>query len=351
MRHSTAIDCDGIIAQKVSGCNYMSIQTVSKVIVYHDETKKSRTSPLNGHIFLFVPKSLTIYRKETLFGDEEESITPIQMLYDSMMQTRARYSATHKFHFSDISGRKWEIPNVAEWEVIKLGVDALRSRKPEIFSVPLCCKIAIIFYPKPVSVKSYGGEPTEKMLRYDETLMRMLLRGAVHFLYDYTNRVEVLEIVSDGIPNYRRISDDRVLTSLEVREYVRISVDVRISQQSSQHRDFQTNSDEFVNANMLQLADMFLGSIVLCCHKGIKSPLLTPSIGCEIEDKKGTIAWCVKEMLDKARRGKSFINSGHYKSFTLSKAYVQNGIWKFDSIITKGLPPVTQYFFDSLAPC
>jgi CO dehydrogenase/acetyl-CoA synthase epsilon subunit len=54
-----------------------------------------------------------------------------------------------------------------------------------------------------------------------------------------------------------------------------------------------------------------------------------------IEDKKGVIAFPVKEMLDKRKRGAGFKNSSHYKAFTISRTYIKNGQWEFENVMTK----------------
>ena len=43
----------------------------------------------------------------------------------------------------------------------------------------------------------------------------------------------------------------------------------------------------------------------------------------------------MKEMLDKRKRGKNFKYSSHYKSFSLSLAFLNNGKWNYENIMTK----------------
>ena len=195
------------------------------------------------------------------------------------------------------------------------------------------------------------GIKEKEKLRYDETLMKMLLKGAAHFLYDDNNKIEILKVISDGNPYHRKINDDRVLWQLifgdlsgtsSLQDYVTISRNTEIIQQSSQHKDYEVNTEEYINANILQLADMLLGGVIYSCYKGIKISSSTPSIGSEVENKKGIIAYPVKGMLDKRKRGKNFRYSGHYKSFTLSRASILNETWKFENIMTKEIEIVPQ---------
>ena len=318
----------------------------NKVIIYHDETKQIEKTNLKGHILLFIPKELTIKRKGTLFGDEEITYNPLEFLYNMIMDIRSRYNAYNKFHFNEIpKSGKWTKYNEAEKELLKMGVEALKSKRSSLFRHPLHCKIAIIFYPM-YRLDLYGGDRKEKRLRYHETLFRMLLKGAIHYLYDKDHPVEIEKIISDGKPYHRKLSNYRILWRLimnkflgnnPLRDYVKIPLNCEIIHQSSQHKNFKKDTEEYINANMLQLADMLLGAVVHSCYKGIKISRIPPSIGRKVDDKRGVVSVPVKEMLDKRKRGKNFRYSSHYKSFSLSLAYLENDQWHFDNIMTKDI--------------
>jgi hypothetical protein len=323
----------------------MKTETTSKVVVYHDETG---ISSLKGHVLLFIPHNLTIRAEPTLCGTFEKDIECKRLIYGKIMELRKNHGALeHKFHFSDISGKEWSEFNTAEKKLVDLGVEALRRKGLQKFNVPLCCKLAIIYYPTSSKLKSYyKGNHKERILRYDETLLRMLLKGAIHFLYDESNQVEILKIIPDGEPHYRKISEGRVLQKLLHKEqaktsslqpYVKIANNAEIIPQSSDHRKYELDSEEYIDANMLQLADMLLGSVNHSCYVEATTSSSTPPIGSKIIDKKAIVAYSVKKMLDKKKeRGTGFIHSSHYKSFTLSKATPQNNSsWSFKEITTK----------------
>lgn len=321
-------------------------QTVSVVFVYHDETKGIVEGNLKAHIFLFVPSEFRTKRSGTLFGNEEECINCNKLLYNKIIEVRKKYSKElHKFHFTDISGKKWTKYDIAEQEIVKVGVDALRNKNSLLFRSPLCCRIAIIFYNNPASFELYGGDSkAEKKLRYNETLMRMLLKGAVHYLYDNNNKVKICKIVTDGEPYHRKISEERVLWTLltddllgrsPLRNYVSIPDNAEIIHQDSHHKNYEVNSEPYIHANMLQLADMMLGSICCSCYKGVKVVISPLRIDSRVENKKGIIASPIKEMLDKRKRGKNFRHSSHYRSFTISRAFIENKLWEFENIMTK----------------
>lgn len=324
----------------------MRIETTeSDVIVFHDETSKAGVEKLNGHILLFVPIKLKIISPQKTLFENNDPINSMKSLFSKISELRDEYGTDQKFHFKEISGKKWTKYNEAEKKLVEIGVDALRCKNPRIFCQPLHCKIAVIFFPEPIpnNIALYGGdEKKEKRLRFYETLLRMLLKGAVHYLYDKNNKVKIMKLITDGEPYHRKLSNERILNRLieeslagGLRNYVEIDKEAEIVHVFSDHKNYQKDSEEYVYANMLQLADMFLGSIIQACLKGIKWQKMSLQIGKEVEDKKSIIAYPIKEMLDKRKRGSNFKYSSHYKSFAISKAYIENEEWKFENIISK----------------
>jgi len=325
----------------------MSIQkTKSEVLVFYDETEY-QGEKLKGHILLFIPNKIQISNlNATLLRTRDtEELNPLHELFSKIKDIRKEFGANHKFHFSEISGKKWTKFDEAARKLVSIGVDALRHKRSEIFKRPLHCKVAVIFSPSPTpdNLAFYGGnKKDEKKLRYNETILRMLLKGALHYLYDENSEVEILKIITDGEPVHRRLSEERILQKLieeslsgNLKKYVKIYEEAEIIHQDSDHKKHDTCSNEYIYANMLQLADMLLGSIVQSCLKGIKWQNFSPRIGRAVNDKKSIIAYPVKEMLDKRKRGEKFKHSGHYKSFTISKGYIKNGKWEFENITSK----------------
>ena len=315
----------------------------SEVVVYHDETGKIENTNLKGQILLFIPKKITIEHKIPLFGNKKETYSSLDKVYERIKNIRKSHEVDNKFHFKEIHGKKWTKCDQAAKELIEVGTDCLRSKRNNYFSQPLFCKMGIIFYTTPY-LNSYGGDNKEKKLRHHETLLRMLLKGTVHYLYDQNHKVKILKIISDGNPYHRKLNEDRIFWRLIIDDligqsplkgYVTIPQTSEIVQQLSSHRDFEEDAEEYIHANMLQLADMLLGSVIHSCYKGIKTVPKKPAIGAMVVDKRGIISFPVKEMIDKRKRGKGFRYSGHYKSFSLSKAEIINGEWVFESDMSK----------------
>lgn len=319
----------------------------SEVIIYHDETGGAGEERLNGHVLLFVPVKVGIEEKGGLFGPRSYQIESRAELFKQLEGVRGKFQAYYKFHFKDIGGQKWVKYNEAEKRLVKIGVDALRGRysRGSIFPYPLHCKLGVIFFENPPleSLKLYGGGVRkEKELRFNETLLRMLLKGAVHYLYNENHKVKILKIVTDGEPSHRKLSEDRILWRLieeellgKLRSYVEIKLDTEIVHLPSDHKKHEEGNDEYIHANMLQLADMLLGSVRHVCFKKIKISSRASMIGGRVEEKKSIISYPVKDMLDKRKRGRNFRYSSHYRSFTISKAFVRDSDWKFQRVITR----------------
>ena len=311
----------------------MKREIESEVVVYHDETKEAGSRKLKGHVLLFVPVKTIIKEAGGLFGPQEIKLEPLNTLFKKIEEIRTNYETDHKFHFSEISGRKWVKRNESEKRLSQIGVEYLKQRKT-------FCKLGIIFYEKPDAsqIIAYGGDnKNEKELRFGETILRMLLKGTIHYLYDINHRVKILKIITDGQPHHRKLSEFRILEKLsgDVRSYVEIFDSAELVHLDSNHKNYDKDSGEYKHANMLQLADMLLGAAIHCCLKDAKVRDINPQVGDTVEDKKGIIALPVKEMLDKRKRGQGFKNSSHYKAFTISRAYIRDTGWEFENVTTK----------------
>ncbi|WP_276957034.1 hypothetical protein [Allomeiothermus silvanus] len=223
-----------------------------RVIIYHDETKDVPGRNFKGHALFFVPVTLSVKNEAPLLGACQEEYSPQEIFLGELVRCRQEFACNGKLHFSEISGQTWKKYDYAYQRAITLAVDALRSKSPQIFSRPLCFKVAAIFYPKGADWNVYGGESRkEQKLRHDETLLRILLKGACHYLYDDSNPVEVIKIVSDGDPAHRKLDEDRVVWRLTyddlygkspLRDYVTLPSDVSILHLPSNHKNYQPDT-------------------------------------------------------------------------------------------------------------
>lgn len=320
----------------------------AEITIYHDETKNVQSGNYVGHVLLFVPNKIKINKGTNLFGNDIVEYHPDQLLLDKINQARKENNIQdRKLHFTDISGNKWTTQDEGCLKILHYAVDSLRWKRPEHFDNPLSLKVAVIFYPKKFNKEWYGGiDKKEKTLRYDETVMRMLFKGALHYLYDDVGRVVINNFITDGNPAHRHIDRSRVIERLYDEEFfgrsplkdnIEISASAKIIPLSSDHKDFEPYSQEYMHANLLQMADLLLGTIIRACYTNIGSPSYSPQIGKFLPDtvsKKNIISHPTKLVLDKRKRGGGFQKSGHYKSFSLSHLSFEKTVPVFQDILT-----------------
>lgn len=312
-----------------------------EVTVYHDETGGGGATQLKGHVLLFVPSRLVHIQETPLFGVHSVEYYPQREFLDEAMRVRSEFHLDKKLHFSDISGKTWGRFDLGIRRIVDLAVDALRQKGAQSFAHPLKMRLAVMFYPGLSDWSVYGGgERKEQRLRHDETILRMLLKGAAHYLYDEHCEITVTSIVSDGDPSHRQLDEERVVWRLAhdeaygrspLQENVSLARDARIIHLPSDHKQYEQHSDEYVHANLLQVADLLLGSVIRCCFTDMVEYERPPRTGAECV-KKDVVASPVRQMLKKTRRGQGFRHSGHYKSFTVSQIAFSEGSVGFKAL-------------------
>lgn len=281
--------------------------TVDEVIIYHDES----TSQPFAHSFLVIPTRSK------------------NVLISKLYEARDEYKCDSKLRFSDISGSKVTKKDKCIKKWIGLAVEGLRQRGQlrGIFPSSLNCKFFVIFMGRLSEMEEslLGGEyRKEKELRKYETLLRIGLKGGLHYCYSSEYKVKLVSFITDGMPWHRNLDDKRILDRLrnECKEYVEIPSIVDIKSVFSNHKDSRcTNKDD---AQLLQLCDLLLGATIHSCEKNSR-----------IRSKKEIISRPVRNLINKIKWGRHFKRSGHYKTFSISKGKIINGLWQFQQIITK----------------
>lgn len=266
-----------------------------------------------------------------------------------MQSIRSAHNFNTRFHFCEISGTKWTKWDIPLLEASTVAVDALRHKRSKEFHHPLCCKLAVMFYPKKSDISLYGGVyRKEKQQRHDETVLRMLLKGAAHYLYSDDASIMIRRIVSDGDPRHRPLDSGRIVWQMlseeegqksPLRDYVSIADNATIDHVPSNHREHAPDHGDYRHAHYLQLADMLLGAIIHACHKGCRT-YSPPALGSQVTSKRDIIATPVKIMLEKRLRRSGFRHSGHYRSFTISQISFEKGSVLFKQVSTKEIEPV-----------
>ena len=322
----------------------METQRNSTIVVYHDETKNVNAGKYRGHIFLFVPQVISVSHDKTIFGVDSQSYSSADLLYRKICELRNNYGLiTTKLHFTDIGGKQWGKTDEGYRVIMEVLVDALRCKFSQIFTFSLSCKLAVIFYPNKGDIEMYGGQGKEQYLRYDETVMRMLLKKALHSLYDDYNRVHIDAMYTDGQPMHRPLDNERIIDRLKhdeqygrkpLRENVNFADDVKLVGINSNHTKYDLSSSEHKHSNYLQLADLLLGAVIKSCYSGTRRCKNLPRMGTNMtaQDKKAIIAFPVMEMLEKTKRKVGFRNSGHYKAFSLNELVFSNSTPAFNEL-------------------
>jgi hypothetical protein len=312
-----------------------------RVVVDHDETKVGNQK---GHCLLFVPTVLAKVESLPLFGESVHESTPAQVFLGKLKELRETYDLRHhKLHFTNIGGRKWRKWDLGTRLILDSLVDALRCRNCKVFGSPLCFKLAVMMYNPTSLLELYGrGSGREQEMRYQETVLRMLLKGASHFLFSDDDPVVIEGIVCDGEPSHRHLDRSRVIDQLfleeaarrtPLRNYVTFAGDCEIKHVLSDHKKYDAQSSDFDHAHFLQMTDVLLGAILNARTQGTRLWHTTPTLGATVTSKKEIIAYPVREMLGKQARGSGFRASGHYRAFTLSELAFDQG-----SIVFRGFP-------------
>jgi len=321
------------------------LRTTSKVIVFYDETKIEETN-LKGHVLYFLPEEIDLEWQEEFFGNVQKQfkrLYSINTILKHINEIRKKYKCNSKFHFSQIRGKKWTKRDQAHLEFMNLAIESLRHRKGVVIKEPMFGKLAIILYPLSRDLSQYGGSSKkEKRMRYDETVLRMLLKGAIHYLYNNNHKVIIKDIICDSPPFHRDFDERRILWRLmggkaywmksSLRSYVSISDDAEIIPRNSNHIGFTKENKEYSDANILQIADMLLGGATCCTKKIVTDSLPQLNYGARVENKQAIIAKPVKKMFLKIKRGSNFRYSSHYGSFSISKAFLENDQWNFERV-------------------
>lgn len=284
---------------------------VSSCFIFHDESKKVLDSNIWAHAVFFVSEDA--YR----------------VLLDKLWTIRDKYKCMDKkFHFADISGSKLckSDGSLAIKEWVEIAVEALKIKNSKLFNPPLECKLEIIFFDASCDLSSYGGnKKEEKLLRYFETVLRIILKCCAHKFYSNDNKLKIKGIITDGQPWHRPLDKIRILKSLLVtsRDYVEIDENAFIESVISDHVSNKCNDKD--KAQILQLVDLMLGSVICSCFRSVK-----------YGSKKEIIIRPIKDVLVKRRkRGRGFKHSSHYNSFVLSKARIERGLWVFEDVLCR----------------
>lgn len=304
-------------------------EPLTPVTVYHDETKSDETR-LKGHVLLFVPHEVCWEDHLPLFGSSRRDIKPIEFVPAEVWNLRRQAQLEDKkLHFSKLSGRRWTGFDAGHRAIAEFAAEALRRTPSKRLRTPCSLRVAAMFYGPNADRRIYGGGAREEqLLRHDETVLRILLKGAAHYLFGPDEPIRLVDFVTDGQPGYRPLSSRRILHRLHaedaagrtpLRDYVELDEAVFVRGHTSDHKGFTPGSSEDRDSQFLQLADLFLGAISRSCFDRVAPWPRQPRMGPIEGSKKDIIAHPIREVLAKVKRGRAFRNSGHHRSFSVGR--------------------------------
>ena len=276
--------------------------------IYHDESKENQLL----HGYLLVPVRTKAY------------------LLTQMREIRRRYNCDSKLHYNDLTGQKSNCKIKTAGEIVPLLCDSLRSKghtKGLWGQLPPRCKF-ILFKKKNIGDMSnsyfdFGGtlDKKEVDIRKIETLFRIGLKGGLHYLFDEQKKVKIVGFYTDGYAWTRPFDNKRIIERLshEKRSYIDLDSNLTIEAIVSNHKkNTCTDSDR---AELLQACDLLIGAFKNCIFDK------------KTDSFKTKIAKPVRDIMEKkAKRKGNFINSGHYKAYTLTKAMLEDGVWAYYSL-------------------
>jgi hypothetical protein len=154
-----------------------------------------------------------------------------------------------------------------------------------------------------------------------ETTLRMGLKGGLHFFGSDCAPIRIAKMHFDGYEHYgRHLDRERIIERLTgLREYC--SIDPRpdlIDDRTSDHT--RKDSQEYDECQLLQLTDLLIG-----CFRTVLGP--------QTSEIHGELAYPVKELVKKYQEGPARMrNSRWCNSMCISQCYLENQVWKFETI-------------------
>lgn len=153
-----------------------------------------------------------------------------------------------------------------------------------------------------------------------ETTFRIGLKGGMHYLGSEESPINIVKMHFDGHEHYRRhLDQDRIVNGLKnLRSYCSIESNCEIDDHSSDHGKDKCQS--YIDCQLLQLTDLLVGGFrtyLGICTRDIHFELGKPT--------------CL--MLNRYREGYARMQKSRWKnSIWLSRCYIEEGKWQFDSL-------------------
>lgn len=282
---------------------YSSIPEWDEYEIYHDENKEGRIA----HGYLLVP----IRIKDRLLQEVEK--------------IRKKYNYDSKLHYSGLSGKVENIKHKAVRDLLYIMHDAFRTKRymRRIWGdQPPRCKF-VLFIKKNINKMSsmYFASfncisRNEIDIRKIETLLRIGLKGGLHYLFDENNKIKITGFYTDGLSWHRPFDKARICQRLfkQKKNFIDFDHSLSIDPIISNHKDERCT--DYNRAQLLQTCDCILGAFINCIFGGRQDSFKTK------------VAHPIRIIMEKHKKRKGNIKySGHYKSFTITQSSLVEGKW------------------------
>ncbi len=338
-----------------------------KVWLYHDETKdaKLEEGKRHAHGILVVPEELVLEWPREERPREERPLIEVERkplarapraeFLAEVQRIRGKVGFDGELHAQGITGRQWGRLEACAAKVLESACAFLRHKGPQGELPGPFFRFGTLFFPPktPRLRDYYAGGDAERTLQYLETLMRMAIKGVLH--YGFTGlehvfsgvEVEVLGLVLDGDEHLQRPVDEaRVVERLrwELRPGLTIAPNFEVRAVDSDPRKYFPGTRDHGDSELIQVADLLLGAVRFVaegsykglCPSGDAWPKLHEKLG-STRRKRAQVYRPFCELLRKsaerrARGSRAWMNSGHYRSFTLSQAEPVGEGWQFHDV-------------------
>lgn len=292
---------------------------IEEIEIYHDEIKDDKNNPA-AHGFLCLPvRSKNILIQDLLYRRKEHK------------------AENYKLNFKNLSGKKFKNKHGCARDWLGCLIRGMANKEYLSFKhfkhfSTLGLRYFAIFIP---SLDRLSDDyfrwysKTERIIKKFETLLRIGLKGGLHYLYSPEYQAKVVRFVTDAGAFHRKLDNTRIIKKLEEekKEYIKLADNLQIESLKSGHRDKLCKDKDA--AHLLQLLDLALGSTCFCCMKD-DHPIKTK------------ITELTKELLDKRKRGRNFKGSSYYKTYTVSICDIIEEEWDFRPLETKIIDNVNQ---------
>lgn len=284
---------------------YSSLPEWDEYEIYHDENKENRIA----HGYLLVPIRIK------------------QKLLQEIDKIRRKHNCDSRLHYSDLSGKVENIKHKSVRDLLHIMHDAFRVKRFawRIWgNQPPRCKF-VLFMKKNINkmssqyfINSNDISRDEVDIRKIETLMRIGLKGGLHYLFDEENKVKITGFYTDGKGWHRPFDKNRICQRLheQKKNFIDFNPNLDIEPILSNHKDERCT--DYNKAQLLQVCDCVLGAFINCIFGG------------RPESFKTKVARPIRAIMEKhKKRLGNFKHSGHYKSFAITKSALENEEWVY----------------------